>query len=138
MACDDTNDFLKKNFAVHNIPDTLENRNRFRTLIFTTPNIKDYISGIIINQEMLDDNKNSNILNQLYTQEIMVGLKVDKGFCSYDSKEFLTEGMDGLEATLRNAREQGCSFVKWRCIFKVSDNLPSPTVLELNCNSIAR
>jgi len=87
---------------------------------------------------MLESEVDNLLLKDIVSQEILIGLKVDKDFSSFDSKEWLTEGIDGLEARLKNCKAKGCSFVKWRCIFKLGENLPSSTVLELNCNSIAR
>ena len=60
LAADEGIGTIKKRFDMIDVENTQENRTEYRKLLFSTPNLEDYISGVITYSEtfdqILDDN----------------------------------------------------------------------------------
>merc|ERR1719262_485209 len=67
------------------IPDTLENRGAYRSLCFSTPNLSDNISGVILHWETLfqKDASGKDMVDIIKENGMIPGIKVDK---AYDKK----------------------------------------------------
>ena len=71
----------------------------------------------------------------LLTQEgILPGIKVDTGAKPLAGfpQETVTEGLDGLRDRLRDYRELGARFAKWRAVIRIDTGLPTRGCLEAN------
>jgi fructose-bisphosphate aldolase class I len=68
------------------------------------------------------------------------GIKVDNGAKAPagSSGETITEGLDGLRDRLKEYREMGARFAKWRAVIAVSDTLPSAACVKVNAHALAR
>src|SRR4029434_793331 len=70
----------------------------------------------------------------------MAVIKVDKG--PVDSPGFpgetVTEGLDGLRARVKEYKELGAKFAKWRAVITIGDSIPSYTCLSANAKALAR
>jgi fructose-bisphosphate aldolase class I len=111
-------------------------------MFFTTPGIAEFISGVIMQDETIRQ-RNSNgmaLADVLAQQGILPGIKVDNGAKPLASSpgENITEGLDGLRDCLKEYREMGARFAKWRAVIAVSDTLPSATCVQVNAHALAR
>lgn len=142
LAADESTGTITKRFEALQIACTEESRRRYRELLFTTPHIAQYISGVILYEETLfqkasDGSTFPELLNK---QGIIPGIKVDKGLVSLtDSQdEQTTQGLDGLADRLQNYKKQGARFAKWRAVFSVNNTLPSSLAIKTNTEDLAR
>lgn len=102
-----------------------------------------YISGILFHHETLyqKTSKDEQFIEFLREQNIIIpGIKVDKGLVHLfgTEGENLTQGLDDLKARCIQYKKDGCHFTKWRCVFSISENLPSQMAIETNCHVLAR
>jgi fructose-bisphosphate aldolase class I len=52
--------------------------------------------------------------------------------------EVVTEGLDGLRGRIKEYRELGAKFAKWRAVITIGDSIPTMTCLEANAHALAR
>lgn len=142
LAADESNASCNKRFSEYNIAGTEENRRRYREMLFTTPRIEKYISGIIlydetIRQMTLDGELFRDLLKR---KGILIGIKVDKGLeeLSVGSKETITKGIEDLRSRLLDYKQMSAVFTKWRSAFIISENTPSDEAIQKNCEILAR
>ncbi len=130
LAADESLPTIEKRFAAINLPNTPENRHAYRELLFGTPGIENYISGIIQFEETLKDKllKNPNVIS---------GIKVDQGTDDYNGNpdEKITKGIDTLSERLKAFKELGAKFTKWRAVFKITQ-VPTPSIQNVQDNAI--
>ncbi len=71
---------------------------------------------------------------------IMPGIKVDKGPIDIPGfpGETVTEGLDGLRARVKEYRELGAKFAKWRAVITIGDAIPTHNCLVQNAHALAR
>ena len=81
LAMDESNATCNKRFAVFGIPQTEEARRAYRELIVTTPGLGDSISGAILYDETIREQKKDGtpFLKVLTDAGIVPGIKVDRG-----------------------------------------------------------
>merc|ERR1719352_852737 len=62
------------------IPDTAENRAAYRSLLYTSPGLSEYISGVILHTETLfqKDAEGRAMVDLIRDNGMIAGLKVDK------------------------------------------------------------
>jgi len=143
LAADESSGTIKKRFDVVGIEDTEENHRKYRQLLFTTQNIENYISGVIMYDETIrqkaDDGKSFPEL--LSVRGMYPGIKVDTGKVSMplSPDEWVTEGLDGLRSRLKEYKDLGVKFAKWRAVIVINgDYAPSAGCLNSNIDSLAR
>lgn len=142
LAADESTGTIKKRFASINTECTEENRRSYRELLFTTPNLNEFISGIILFEETLYQKTQNNQFFSEYLIEhgIVPGIKVDKGLVNLtnipDYK--VTEGLDGLENRISEYKKQNIKFAKWRVVFSVIKAEFNHTAIKINAESLAR
>jgi fructose-bisphosphate aldolase class I len=124
------------------IDSTPESRRVYREMFCTTSGIAEFISGVILQDETIYQRSSSEIplVDVLAHQGILPGIKVDHGAKPLAGcpGETITEGLDGLRDRLREYREIGARFAKWRAVFTVDDLRPSPTCVQVNAHALAR
>ena len=76
----------------------------------------------------------------LTSQGVLPGIKVDTGAKPFagSAKETITEGLDGLRDRLKEYRDMGARFAKWRAVIHVTDTLPSTACVSANAHALAR
>ena len=81
LAADETPQTLTNRFEALKINSTPESRRDYREMFFTTPNIAQYISGVITQDETIHQKSSSGtpLPDVLAKQGIMPGIKVDNG-----------------------------------------------------------
>ncbi|MEC8421793.1 MAG: class I fructose-bisphosphate aldolase [Pseudomonadota bacterium] len=144
LAMDESFPTIKKRFEKLNIEDTEKNRQIYRDLLVTAPDLNKYISGAIlfdetIKQQTLSGQSFPDFLNSI---NIIPGIKVDAGAKPFSCHpgEKITEGLDGLDSRMKNYYSLGARFAKWRAVINISEenNLPSDASLIANANALAR
>ena len=100
LAMDESNPTCNKRFARLGIPQTEEARRAWRELIVTTPGLGESISGAILYDETIRQQKKDSILfvKVITDAGIIPGIKVDTGAKDMAGHpgEKVTEGLDGL------------------------------------------
>ena len=142
LAADESTGTIEKRFAVVNVENTESNRQEYRELLFTTPGIEEFISGVILFDKTIKQKTDSGLPfpKVLEDKDILVGIKVDLGKVEMPgfSDEFVTEGIDGLVKRLELYKSLGAKFAKWRAVFPISDKTPGAVSIRVNCELLAR
>jgi len=144
LAADESTKTIKKRFDTINVESSFENRRSYRELLFTTENLNQFISGIILYDETIKQSTSDGIPFPEYLSKngIIPGIKVDKGATplTKDSEEKFTEGLDDLNERLNEYKTLGAEFTKWRAIINIDleKNYPSAYCLESNAFMLAR
>jgi fructose-bisphosphate aldolase class I len=151
LAADESFGTIRKRFQEVGIADSEENRRAYRELLFSTPGIEQFLSGVIlfdetIRQSTQDGTPMPQLLNQM---GIIPGIKVDKGTVPLAKApgEVVTEGLDGLRDRLQEYYRLGARFTKWRAVINISeanssditsDITPTTQALQANAHALAR
>jgi len=142
LAADESSGTIKKRFDVINVESTEDNRRNYRNMLFTTPGLEEYISGVIlfdetIRQTALDGTPFPQLLA---SKGIIPGIKVDAGAkpLALAPGETVTEGLDGLRQRLEEYYGLGARFAKWRATYSITDSLPSDYCTWANAHALAR
>lgn len=142
LAMDESNPTCHKRFARLGIPQTVEARRAWRELIVTTPGLGECISGAILYDETIRQQKKDGtpMIKALIDAGIIPGIKVDAGATDMAAHpgEKITEGLDGLRARLVEYVEMGARFAKWRAVITVGAGIPSRGCIEANAHALAR
>ena len=141
LAADESQPTIEKRFKENDVPCTEENRRAYREMLFTTPGLKNFISGVILFDEtMRQRNKEGTLFPEvLMRQGILPGVKVDRGTTALANfgAEKMTQGLDGLRERLSEYRQLGARFTKWRAVIAIGDHTPSHTCVETNARGLA-
>jgi len=91
LAMDESSPTIAKRFKAIDVESTEENRRAYRSMILSTPDLGEFISGIILFEETLEQNSDDGIrLPELCAQQgIVPGIKVDKGKLSLPNAVYL-------------------------------------------------
>ena len=142
LAMDESNPTCNKRFAAQGIPQTEEARRAYRELIVTTPGLGESISGAILYDETIRQQKRDGtpFVKVIIDAGIIPGIKVDTGAKDLAAHpgEKITEGLDGLRARLVEYFQMGARFAKWRAVIAVGDGIPSRGCIEANAQALAR
>jgi fructose-bisphosphate aldolase, class I len=142
LAMDESTPTCNKRFAKLGIPQTVEARRDYREMIVTTAGLGECISGAILYDETIRQQKKDGIpfLKVLTNAGIIPGIKVDTGAkdMAGHPREKITEGLDGLRERLKEYFEMGARFAKWRAVIAIGENIPSRSCIESNAHALAR
>src|ERR1035441_9919182 len=142
LAMDESNPTCNKRFAKLGIPQTVEARRDYRELIVTTPGLGECISGVILYDETIRQQKKDGtpFLKVLADAGIIPGIKVDTGAKDLATHpgEKITEGLDGLRERLKEYCQMGARFAKWRAMIAIGDVIPTRGCIEANAHALAR
>jgi fructose-bisphosphate aldolase class I len=142
LAADESTKTITKRLTTIHVESTEENRRAYRELLFTTPHLHEYISGVILYEETLNQKtKDGKPFTELLKQTgIVPGIKVDKGTTALSGspEETITEGLDGLGERLKNYKALGARFAKWRAVIPVNLTVPTAYGLHANAEALAR
>ena len=142
LAADESAGTIEKRFKSVDVASTEENRRSYREALFTAPGLSDYISGVILFEETLQQKSATGVpLPQvLADQGIVPGIKVDKGTQALANfpGDKVTHGLQGLPERLAGYKTLGARFAKWRAVIAIGDNFPSTRAIEVNADGLAR
>ena len=140
LAADESFPTIEKRFKALNVPSTEENRRAYRELLFTTPGLNAFISGVILFDETIRQKSGGVSIPEVLARQGMIpGIKVDLGTMALPgfAGEKVTQGLDGLRGRLDEYRQLGARFTKWRAVIAVGEHLPTAACLEANAHSLA-
>lgn len=143
LAADESTPTCTKRFDSIGVDSTEANRNVYRDMLFTTPDMEEFISGVILFDETLRQStlKDGTPFPEYLTNlNVIPGIKVDKGAHNLPSTEGekVTEGLDGLDGRLKEYYELGARFAKWRAVITINESEPSSTCVAANAHALAR
>jgi fructose-bisphosphate aldolase class I len=142
LAADESTGTIQKRFEAIKVDNTQANRREYRRLLFTSKDIGKYISGAILYEETLFEKTEdgSDLIKYLKDNDIMIGIKVDKGTKTLPSTdgEFYTQGITDLDQRCDKYYKQGARFAKWRAVLKISDKCPSQLSIIENAHTLAQ
>ncbi len=142
LAADESLPTMKKRFEAIGLESTEELRRAYREMLFTTPDIERYISGVILFEESTRHATSARepFLRLLTDRGILPGVKVGTGNkqIPFFPDEVYTEGLDGLQQSLPTFKEQGVAFTKWRAVIAIGPGLPTDVAIEINTQLLAR
>jgi len=123
LAADESNGTIGKRFSLIGLDNTAENRRIYRSLLAQTEGLEDFISGVILFEETLQQSTDDE-------------MNIAHKFAG--SMENATQGLDGLAERLETYKKQGARFAKWRCVYTISQSLPSEYAIHHNAETLAR
>lgn len=133
-----------KRLRSNGIEETQENRRKFRDLFLSTPQLSEYVSGVILHDETLRQKNNAGVPFSIALHEagVVPGIKVDQGTEEIDtgSKEVITKGLIGLSERLHEYRNTfHTGFTKWRAMIRIDgDTLPTNQCLIENARRLSQ
>ena len=142
LAADESNGTMTKRLESVNVPSSPENRLQFRETLFTASGINDFIGGVILYDETINQTSSSKqaIPALISKSGAVPGIKVDTGakVLAGSSEEKITEGLDGLRERLKEYHKLGARFTKWRGVYNISNKYPSKLSIYSNAHALAR
>jgi len=143
LAADESTGTIGKRFKSINIENNRENRRHYREMLFRTPDLGKYISGVILFEETLYETTmdgKRRLVDFLKEQGVVLGIKVDQGLKPIPGtdKENYTVGITGLEERCQKYYKEGCRFAKWRAVIEISPSKPSPLAIKETAEGLAR
>lgn len=142
LAADESTGTIKKRFDAIGVASTSENNRIYRQLLFTTPGIEEFISGVIMFDETIRQATDEGVPFAKYLSEknILPGIKVDKGavgLANFEGEK-VTEGLDGLRERLSEYKTMGAAFTKWRAVISIGEGIPTEPCINSNAETLAR
>ena len=117
LAADESEPTIEKRFRLIGVESTEASRRAYRNLLFTTPGVEAFISGVILFDETIRQCADGGTPSPelLASRGIIPGIKVDRGAkpLAGAAGEKITEGLDGLRERLAEYRGLGARFTKW-------------------------
>jgi fructose-bisphosphate aldolase, class I len=142
LAADESMGTIKRRFDSIKVESNDNNRRAYREMLFTTKGLEEAISGVILFDETIRTTASDGtpFAQLLAKKGILPGIKVDKGPVDIPSfpGEVVTEGLDGLRGRLKEYKELGAKFAKWRAVITIGDGIPTRICLEANAHALAR
>src|SRR6188508_932243 len=136
LAADESSGTIEKRFDTIKLESTEESRRAYRDMLFTTPGLEEFVSGVILFDEALRQSASDGtpFAKLLADKGIIPGIKVDTGAkdLAFAPGETVTEGLDGLRERLQEYKSLGARFAKWRAVISIGEGMPSAYCLEVN------
>ena len=141
LAADESTGTITKRLDAVDIESTEENRRAYREMLFTTPGMGEYLSGVILYDETIRQNASDGtpLVEILKEQGIIPGIKVDKSTVDLPLSpgEKYTQGLDGLRERLEEYVGMGARFTKWRAVITIGSGIPTVRCIESNARALA-
>ena len=142
LAADESNGTMTKRLDSVSVHSTPENRLLFRETLFSSDGMKNFIGGVILYDETINQTSSSKktIPELISSSGTVPGIKVDTGakVLAGSTEEKITEGLDGLRERLETYYKLGARFTKWRGVYNISDKFPSKLSIHSNAHALAR
>jgi len=133
------------------IEDTAENRAAYRSMLYSTEGLSEYISGVILHWETLfqSDAAGNKMVDIIKKGGMIPGIKLDKGYDKaglpgtkigpLGHAETWDKGIDDLEKRCAEAYAQGARFAKWRNVLQIdpAQGLPSELAIDVAVKNLA-
>merc|ERR1719379_1770786 len=137
LACDESTGTIGTRLEANGMENTEANRQKWRNLLFTTPDIGNYVSGAILFEETLfqNDPEGKPFVDVLNGNGIIPGIKVDTGLkplMGGGEGEKWCSGLDSLADRCPKYYAQGARFAKWRTALQIDVEAGCPTDLAID------
>lgn len=133
LAADESERALTERLVSFGIPANTNTRKAYREMLLSTPELKEYASGVILSEETakMKMERGQNFLEYLTGRGIITGIKADQGQVQFgDSGETYSLGEVGLTERLRDYYDMGARFAKWHAKFVIGKDMPSFQAVE--------
>ena len=142
LAADESSGTCETRFKSVGVECTEESRRNYRGLLFATPGVEQFLSGVILFDETIRQKNADGVpfSDYLAKKGIIPGIKVDKGAhdLALAPGEKVTEGLDGLAQRLKEYFKLGARFAKWRAVITIGEAIPTHACLYANAHALAR
>src|SRR3990167_10339222 len=142
LAADESAATITKRLTAVNTDSTEDTRRAYRDMLITTPNLNEFIAGVILFEETLNQKTLDGTFfpEKLKQSGILPGIKVDKGLVLLPNTtdEQITQGLDGLSERLVEYKSKGACFAKWRAVYTITSTTPSMLAIKANAEVLAR
>lgn len=143
LAADESDSTAGKRLAMVHLPNEPENRQDFRELLFASPGIEEYLSGVIMYDSSMRTDTDDGVPfpDVLTAKGILPGIKVDLGTVDLHGfkGEVVSQGLDNLAERFEEYYDLGARFAKWRAVITIDeDDLPTDAAITMNCIMLAR
>jgi len=142
LAADESTGTIEKRFKAIGVTSSEETRRVYREMLFTTPGVEKFISGVIMYDETIRQKTKAGVpfADYLHGKGVVPGIKVDKGAKALagNPSEKITEGLDGLRERLQDYHRLGARFAKWRAVIEIAADTPTDYCLRANAQALAR
>lgn len=142
LAADESSGTIKKRFDAIGVESTETSRRDYRELMFRTPAMKEFVSGVILYDETIwqDAADGTPLVKIIADAGAVPGIKVDEGTEALPGspKELVTKGLDGLSKRLPKYFERGARFAKWRAVIDIGAGIPTYNCVHANAHALAR
>src|SRR6266540_3936040 len=118
LAADESLPTISKRFKAVGIDCTDETRRAYRSLLITTPGAEQFLSGVILFEETLEQNHSA--------QEL------------FGARGCYQQRSIGAAERLKAYKSQGMRFAKWREVYGITEQNPTPLGIEANAEVLAR
>ena len=141
-ATDATESTMAKRMESVGIESTDEVRKDFREIMLSTPGLSEFVSGVILNDEIIKQNTKEGKPFAKFVEDMgmMPGIKVDKkcwDLANYPGEKTV-EGLDGLRERLIEYKDLGAKFTKWRFVVSIGSEIPTRECIDSNAHATAR
>lgn len=133
LAADESERTLTERLVSFGIPASANTRKAYREMLLSTPELKEYASGVILSEETAKakTGRGQNFVEYLTGRGIITGIKADQGQVQFgETEETYSLGEAGLAERLREYYNMGARFAKWHAKFVIGKNMPSFQVVE--------
>jgi fructose-bisphosphate aldolase class I len=142
LAADESTSTIKKRFDKIGLESTEEHRRAYRDMLFSTPGVAQWISGVILYDETIRQKSSDGVPFPDYLSKLSIipGIKVDLGakpLAAFPG-ETITEGLDGLRERLVEYYKLGARFAKWRAVIDIGTEIPTRYAIDTNAQGLAR
>ncbi|HTW13862.1 MAG TPA: class I fructose-bisphosphate aldolase [Nocardioides sp.] len=142
LAADESLPTMSRRLASVGVDSTEALRREYREILFTTPGLANYISGVILFDESIRHRLSDGtpVPEALDSAGLLPGIKVDRGtrLLANFGDEVITEGLDGLRERLQEYADLGARFAKWRAVLRIGPSMPSPACVDAHAQGLAR
>jgi len=133
LAADESERTLTERLVSFGIPANVSTRKVYREMLLSTPELKEYASGVILSEETAKTKmeRGQTFLEYLTGRGIITGIKADQGQVQFgNTNETYSLGEAGLTERLRDYYRMGARFAKWHAKFTIGKDMPSFQVVE--------
>jgi fructose-bisphosphate aldolase class I len=140
LAADESITTMSARLQAAGVEPTAAARRDYRHLLLTTPGLQARVSGIILCDETFGQDLRDGTPFPAAARDrgILPGIKVDTGTTPlpFTGGGLVTQGLDGLRERLRDYRDRGAAFAKWRAVVGPAD--AGRRVTQANVQALAR
>ena len=142
LAADERPASMDRRLQQHGIEPGADARDRYRHMLFSTPNMERSVSGVILSEDTFSDHTTEGVPTREYLADrgITVGVKIDEGlepFTPDSDTLFITKGLETAGEKCATYKKMGATFTKWRATVPVSDDLPESFIPAMADNMAA-